>query len=184
VVAGEFLGKSAEAPGVAVLLKGYLAVEVALYPRGDVVAVKSGDFRLRVNGKVERGPSGGKEVAHAVLHPEMHQMAPYRGPVVTGGVGPAVVVVGGPKTRERFPGDPQAKTPPKVPTGAPEPPSDKRDVGEKDAEAVQKVELEAVTTATPVAGLLYFAWEGTTKYVKTVELLYDGPLGQAVLRLR
>ncbi len=52
------------------------------------------------------------------------------------------------------------------------------------AQRVQKAALPEGDRPLPQAGLLFFQYGGKPKSIRSVELLYAGPAGQAVLKLQ
>jgi len=182
----EYLVHSLPVRGQTLIVPDYLVIEVALYPpRGQPLVVSSGQFTLRVNGK--------KQVLHAqapgfvaasLKYPDWEQKPSV---VAHGSIGNAGVILGRPEPVERFPGDRRpAQTrlpnPPKAP--APEDPSGlPQPEAFKPEEAVAETALPAGEARGPVSGYVFFAYKGKTKSLKTLELIYDGPLGSTVLRL-
>lgn len=182
-IGAEFFGRAYEGPEGSFFAEDYLVIEVALYPeKGPRMKLSPGDFRLRLNGATRDWAAVTPgTVALAIRQPSMDRTRP--GVVMGGGVGPGVVVMGGPRTVERFPGDPQARVPnrPGTGTGQVEKPNDL----ETGAKAAVAFGLESVEVdAAGASGLIYFHWQGKTKDLKRVELFYDGPAGRASVRLR
>jgi|YNPNPStandDraft_1061719.scaffolds.fasta_scaffold04088_3 hypothetical protein len=179
----EYLARGVAARGRTFLLDGYLVIETAMYPeRGRSLAVSAGHFTLRVNGKkAALAPQTPGMVAASLKYPDWERRPEL---TVGGGVGDAGVIIGGRRPGERFPGDPrprQTRLPeaPRVPaqTGV------DREPAPSPEEVVVEAALPEGETAQPVAGLLYFAYRGKTKGIRSLELLYNGPAGQCALRL-
>jgi hypothetical protein len=162
--------------GRSYFLDQHLVVEVALSgEKGKRANVNAAQFSLQVN--------GGKRV----LMPEPAGLVAYsmkwqwedRG--VRAQAGP--VVIGGPGTEPRFPGDR-----PRVPLPrAPEPerpgaadPAEEETLGEMLAAGA----LPEGDVALPVSGYLYFRYEKKTKSLKKLQLLYQAPGGAVTLRLK
>lgn len=183
VIAAEYFGRSIMAPGVTIHTPKYLVVEVAVFPKlREVMNVSASHFRLRVNrsGR-ELGTHSAGAVAYSIRHPETESRQYVR---ASGGVGPGEVAIGTPSPTERFPGDPQARRRVPVPTGIPERPRHEENTPEVQAKTVEEQALVEEQFDRPVAGLLYFAWEGKTKNLKQIELVYEGPAGRVVFTLR
>jgi hypothetical protein len=98
------------------------------------------------------------------------------------------VLLGAPRQSERFPGDPTARRLPRAPR-APE--TDDQAAVRDRAEPVLSAADAAIEKSLPegkinlpVSGYIYFAHKGKTKSIKSLELLYNGPAGQAELKLK
>ncbi len=179
----EYLARGVAARGQAFLVEGYLVIEAAVYPeRGRPLKVSAGDFALRVNGKrAALAPQTPGMVAASLKYPDWERRPEL---TVGGGVGDAGIIIGGRRPAERFPGDPrprQTRLPeaPRVPASAG---VDKEPVPSPE-EVVVEAAIPEGETAQPVAGLLYFAYKGKTKGIRSLELLYSGPAGECALRL-
>lgn len=176
----EYHGRAFDSKDGSFFAQDYLVVEAALFPASPMEFSPS-HFRLRINGKrPELLPVTPGTVALAIRQPDHYEQRP--GLVAGGGVGGGQVIFGRPRPAERFPGDPEGR----IPTGGPGseqagPPKPLLDA----AGAVERFALTRIQ-AQPAgaAGLVYFFWRGKHSKVKKVELIYDGPAGQAVLRLR
>ncbi len=180
-IGAEYFGRAYDGAGGSFYAEDYLVIEVALYPeKGAPMKLAPGDFRLRLNGATrEWMPVTSGTVAVAIRQPGLDRTRP--GVVMGGGVGPGVIVMGGPRTVERFPGDPQTRGPSRPGTGQPEKP----DGVEMGAKAAQALALESMAVdGAGGSGLLYFHWRGKVRDLKRIELIYDGPAGRASVRLR
>lgn len=181
VVAADYGGRAYAGEKGSFFTGSYLVFEVALYAeKGEAMELAPGDFRLRLNGGArEWTVATAGSVAAEVRNPG--QFEPYRGVVAGGGVGQGGIVIGGPPTVERFPGDPQARGP-----RQPKAPGREGERAEEDpAQAVTECALERVQVdGSGASGLIYFYWRGKLKQLKRIELVYQGPAGKAVLRLR
>lgn len=182
----EYLVHSFFLRGQTFVTPDYLVVEVAVYPpKGEALAVSSGEFTLRLNGKkqVLFAQSPGF-VAASLKYPDWERRGALE---VSGGVGDTGVILGRPERVERFPGDPRPRqtrlpAPPKAP--APQDPSGlDQQPPVRAEEALVEAALPEGKAAGPVSGYLYFAYKGKIKSIRTLELLYDGPAGHAILRL-
>jgi hypothetical protein len=156
-------------------LEKHLAVEVSLFgPKGGRAAITASQFSLRVNGKETVAPVPAGLVAFS-----MKWRGVDRG--VTAQAGP--VVIGGPGSEPRFPGDRPQVPLPRVPP--PERPGAGEAAPEETlAELLAAGALPEGDLALPVSGYLYFPYSKKTKSLRSVELLYSSPGGPAVLRLK
>jgi len=176
---GEFMVHSFSAGEQSYFVKGFLVVEVALYPpKGRMVDTHSGNFILRINGhKQEVLPQPPSVVAAAVAHPEWNSQSRVEGDA---GIGPTSVSVGRPRPAEvpgmPIPGQPSA--PPQAPRDNPSglPPRERV----KPQQVVLDTALPEGEHRGPVSGFLYFAWAGKASSIKSLELRYE----DAVLKLR
>lgn len=182
----EYLVRSVSAQNRTFFLNEYLVVELGVFPaRGVKVPLALSQFRLRVTQKKKQEtlPAIGPEFVAASLHyPDWNYR---RGAEAAVGAGDGAVILGRPRTVERFPGDPSGRSRPPNPPRAPD-----TDHG---VEQPEPVRAEDVVNATAlregeadhaVAGFLYFPWKGKTRDLRSVELVYEGPAGSAVVRLR
>jgi len=160
------------------IAKDYLVVEVALFPaNGQTLLADSGHFSLRVNGhKQALAPQTPEIVAATLKYPD-----PNSGVHSVEQVGP--VVFGQPRPAERFPGDPNARTNPPRPV-----PDD--NLGGLDKQPPIKAEELVVQAALPggehrgpTSGYLYFPYRGKVSHIRSLELIFAGPAGNATLQL-
>lgn len=166
--------------------RDFLVVEVAFYPdAGARYRLDRPKFTLRLNGK-KMGllPESTGTVAYSMKYPDQSAHPALE---AAGGVGGVLVGVGPPPAGSRFPTDP---------TGAPYPNRLPRAPGTTDPnvpqpvratleEVLQQTALEDGEKSTAIAGYLFFAYSGSVKKLKSVELLYNsGADGVATLRLR
>lgn len=177
-IGAEYLYRSAPAGRDSVFVNGYLVVEVALFgAKGKRLAISSGNFTLRIN-KNKRP-----------LMPESPQLVIFEDrygtkPELDIGVGPGVVILGGPPPGPRFPGD-RRNSPPVggVPRVESQPPPGTT-AKTNPAIIMKRTALPVGDRLLPVAGYLYYPYRKKTKSIKHLELLYQGPAGSAVLRLK
>ncbi len=184
VFGAEYLVRTFSARRQTFLIPDHLVIELAAYPeRGRRFLLAAGHFTLRINGKKSLlFPQTPGMVAAALKYPDWERRPEL---VVGGGVGDRGVIVGGRDPVERFPGDPRPRqtrlpAPPRVPAGAP---GVEKEADPLPEELVVEAALPEGEIAHPVAGYLYFAYKGKPKSVRKLELLYNGPAGQCVLRL-
>jgi len=160
----------------------YLVVEVK-FAGPFKIKTSSDQFLLRINGqKLPIMTESAGTVAASLKYPDWTQK-----PTVTGSVGNgnADVIIGPRAPVEHFPGDPSVR-----PTQLPRVPEPENPTGEEKAppmsidEKILRATLPEGEAPMPVAGLLYFPFQKKTKSIKSVELLYDGPVGKATLKLQ
>ena len=176
-LAAEFLGHSIPVPQGTFIAENYLVMDAALFGEG-VRQLSASQFKLRLNGKKDLiFPQTPAWVSATIKDPSWAGGRPQI--TMGGGVGNTGVVLGGPRSVERFPGDPTAQRP--QPAGTP-----------ARVETVPLATLEEqIEQASfpegqrklPAGGLLFFAYKGKLKSVKTLELLYESPAGRAALSL-
>lgn len=174
----DFLGRYLPGDKGSFMTGNYLVVETAFYPRmPKPVQLSSGDFRLRLNGKLDLVAQSPGIVAGAIRNPRWEG---DRGVTVGGGVGPAVIVSRPTRREPRFPGDPEIRTPGGGSSTRIEDGNVERDGGDA---AIRRA-LPETECDKPVAGLLYFAWKDPLRKLKSIELVYDGPAGKMILPLK
>lgn len=175
-IGAEYLSRTISTGKESYFTGPYLVFEVALYPdKGVTLPVSPGDFQLRVNGhKVPLLAQTPGMVAMAVRNPEWEDP----GREVVAGVGTPDgrgIYVGGNRQLPRFPGD---RAP--VPNGQTKEAKPVNDPGEA---AIQQA-LPELKAQGPVSGLIYFAYHSKQNKIRGLELIYEGPAGRRVLRLR
>jgi hypothetical protein len=161
----------------------YLVVEVALFaPAGKKVNVDPAQFLLSVNGRALT-PQPPSLVSLALKNPTFEEQPHLE---AEGGVGGVVVSTGQPPMGPRFPGDNNpANNPVPLPKVDTDPSRGNVEHEQVDpADAAQKVALDKGQYTTPVAGLLFYAWEGKLKKTKSLKLEYSDPHGTATLDLQ
>jgi len=169
------------------VVRDYLVVEVALYPvKPNRIEVSHQHFTLRINGKKSAiFPQSPGMVAAGMKYDDWERRP---GVEASAGVDNTGIILGRPRNTERFPGDPRPgqQRLPKPPT-APQP-EDRSGVEKAPKkspdELVTYVALEEGFTPKPVRGYLYYAFKGKPSSVKSVELVYRGPDGESVLKLK
>jgi hypothetical protein len=181
-VTAEFHVRSVSSGSEMFVTPDYLVVEVTVAPpeRGEIL-VSHSHFTLRMNGKKQvLFPQAPAFVAASLRHPDWEMR-----PGVVAQAGP--IILGRPEVTERFPGDPipprsRLPAPPKAP--APENPSGAETERKKPADVVVEAALPEGKTTAVVKGYLYFAHRGAIKKIKSLELIYQGPAGDTVIKLR
>lgn len=160
------------------IAKDYLVVEVALFPARDTsVMVSAAHFALRINGhKTVVAPEGPEIVAASLRFPDTNS-----GLHTVEAVGP--VVFGEPRPTERFPGDPTARTPPPppVPSNKPANLADQKPITPE--ELVVQAALAEGEHRESASGFMYFPYRGKVTRIRSLELIYAGPAGNATLPL-
>lgn len=181
-IGADFLGKYLPVPGATVYSDEYIFVEVALFgPPGRKIEVRPGQFALKLNGHdLKPQPPGmvslGDNFPEMVARPQI---------ILDGGAGDAEVQVGGTQQKPRFPGDDPAHTPRRIPQASTDPSQGQAPKSHKTPDEIVKAsELPEGSHALPLAGYLFFVFEGKLKKIKHAELEYNGPLGNANLTLR
>ena len=181
-VTAEFQVRSISSGEQMFVSEDHIVVEVTVTPPDQrEIAVSHSHFTLRMNGKKQLLLAQPPQfVAAAFKYPDWHRqtgLSMQAGPVI----------FGGPQVSERFPGDPnpgQARLP--RPPQSPQPENrsgiEKQEV--RPEELVVKAALPEGPASLPVKGYLYFPYRGAIKKIKTLELIYAGPAGDTVIRLR
>lgn len=182
-IAADYLARTVPLPDSPSTISNYLVLEVAVFPASSTrLTVASNHFSLRINArKTPVLPQAPGLVAAQIKYPDWEP-----GPQVTvgGSLGDAGVILGPAPPVERFPGDPRGRR-----QRLPEPVPPHRDPGPGQPqptppdEFVQLAALPEGEIPLPAAGLLYFAFKGKTKSIRSLELLYSGPAGSGSLRL-
>jgi hypothetical protein len=169
------------------VVRDYLVVEVAIYPvKPNRIEVSHQHFTLRINGRKNPiFPQSPGMVAAGMKYDDWERRPSLE---ASGGMNDTGVIVGRPRNTERFPGDPRPgqQRLPKPPTApAPEDRSGVERTPKKTPdEIVIAAGLEEGFTPKPIRGYLYYAFKGKPSSVKSVQLLYRGPSGEAVLKLK
>jgi hypothetical protein len=176
-IGAEYMVYSFGGQGKMFLAEDHLVVEVALFPpKGGLVTASSGDFTLRVDGKMLRAVIP----QMVVMAMQRRDWSYQRGPQGSIGRGDDAVILGGPTQQGPY-GMPRGRTP--APPRAPAP-EDRS--GLPPAEPVRLDDV-IVKTAFPegefrgaVSGFVYFPFTGKASKIKSVELQY----GDARLKLK
>ena len=182
VLGVEKLGPAIPSPGGAYYADGYLVLEAAFFSeaRDQRVAISHSHFSLRINGaKTVVPPDSPGAVAASIKYPDWERRSHLE---VGGGVGDGSVVIGRPQPVGRFPGD-RRPVDGRVPN--PVPPIENPTHGPAEAipveEIVDRAALVEGERVLPLWGCLYFPYKGKLKSIRKLELVYAGPLGDAVL---
>lgn len=162
-LAAEFKGHSMPDAQGMLTSEEYVAVEVGVFGTADARGTLSfADFSLRINGKKAMPAAPYGLAAASVKDPEWEPPVPVekasKSKIGGGGGGQGN----------------EAPTPPK-PTFA-----EQRAWSQR----MQKMALPEGDRPLPQAGLIFFQYRGQAKGIQTVELIYEGAAGKAVLKLQ
>lgn len=176
-LAAEYLVHSLPTPKGTLIANDYLIVEAAFFgPSFSRLKMSPDNFSLRINGKgqpLTTEPAG--MVSGSIKFPSGHPHLETSGTV---GVGDGTVTVGPRAPPSRFPGDGNDRTP------VGQPPSIKTVEEESSIDfRVQNAALPEGEHSLPRSGLLYFFYRGKIKNIRSLELFYEGSMGQATLKL-
>ena len=162
-IAAEFVGHSVPTPEATYDSEDFVVVEAGLFGAPDARAKLSiGDFSLRINGKKVAFPSLPYAMSFRSLKdPEWEppsKDSKSKTSIGTGGGG----------------GDDSTPAPVHMPI----------ELKRAMQQHVQKAAMPEGDRALPAAGLLFFEYRGKTQGIRSLELVYSGPAGNAVLALQ
>ena len=164
-IAAEFKGHSVPTMEGPLTTDEYVVVEAGMYEAaGAELRISAEDFSLRINGRRPSLPAQRYGMVLASLKdPEWEppEKAASKSKTRVGGGGD-----------QQEPGAP----PPEVKIPVP--------VRRAMAQRVQQAALPEGDRALPQAGLLFFQYRGRVQGIRSVELIYEGPGGEAALKLR
>ena len=179
-IGAEYLVHTLPTKQGSLIANDYLVVEIAIYgAKTKTIDLNAAQFTLRVNKKTTIEPEGPGYVAASLKYGDWENTKRLD---LSGGVGNSTVVYG-PAQANRFPGDPTVR-----PTPSPRVPEDNPAGLEKEPppsidDRIERAWLPSGEQNPPLAGVLCFPFKGKTKSIKTLELIYKGPAGDAVLKL-
>jgi hypothetical protein len=176
-LAAEYLVRSLPTPEGTLVTSDYLVVEAAFFgPSMSRLRMSPDDFTLRINGRGSPlvTQSAGM-VAQSIKYPGEHPALTAAGSV---GIGDGTVTVGPRPPPSQFPGDGKDRPPPGQPVTIVQ--KEQQDTIEG---RVQSASLPEGEKALPRSGLIYFPFRGKTKNIRSLELLYEGTMGKATLKL-
>lgn len=167
-IGAEFKGHAIPTQDATLTSEEYIVVEVGLYGApGERLTMTFSDFSLRLNGKKEALPSEPYGLVLAsVRDPEWEE------PKSAGSKPKTSFGGSGQDGRRADEGEPYR--PVKIPIEL------QRAMGKR----VRKATLPEGDRPLPQAGLLYFQHRGKTDRLRSVELIYKGPAGEATLALQ
>jgi hypothetical protein len=140
---------------------GYLVVDAAVYPHG-LLVIKQAHFKLLLNGQTALAPQDAGMVSYSL------QSFGY---LDSGGRGGS-----------QFPGDNRGNGPP-PPAQAPDPAHPERDLNETADAALRRTTLQEGEFHGPQSGYLYFPFDGKTKKIKSLDLVYKDDAGELTVKL-
>jgi hypothetical protein len=162
-VAAEFVGHSVPTPEATYSTEDFIVVETGLFgPPQARLKLSIGDFSLRINGRKMALPSQPYGLAFSSLKdPEWEPPSKPKDdkPMLNAGGGKA---------------DDTFKTVVRMPIEL------KRTMQQR----VQRSSMPEGDRALPQAGLLFFEYRGKTQSIRSMELVYSGPAGNATLALQ
>lgn len=180
-IGAEYLVHSFSGGQESFIARGYLVVEVALFPdKGENLAVNTSQFALRVNGHKQAIAAEGAEfVAASLKYPDWDTRQCH--PCTEATAGP--VIFGAPAPVGRFPGDPRA-----APGRVPRAPDDNAAGIEKQPpvkpdELALQTALQEGEHHAPVSGYLFFPYQGKSSRIHKLELDYTGAAATTTLAL-
>jgi hypothetical protein len=162
-IAAEFTGHAVPSPQGPLSSEEHVVVEVALFgPPEARLRISAEDFSLRVNGKKNPLPSQPYGlVVKSVKDPE------WEPPASASSKSKASIGGGGDQ------GD-SKPAPVKIPI----------EVQRAMQQRVRKAALPEGDRALPQAGLIFFQYRGKAENIRSLELIYSGPAGQATVALQ
>lgn len=169
----EYIGRFVAAENGSHAIGDYVAIEVGYFPKTkEMEVIRGSDFMLRINGAKQLVyPQSAHLVAGSIRNPHWERQ---RGLVTGVGAGNAGVVIGGPRQRSRFPGDPTVRTPMPDPTsteqGVNRGPSS--DPLEEAAQAVIDNAFAEGEAPGVRAGYIYFIYTKKLSTLKKIELVW------------
>jgi hypothetical protein len=176
-LAAEYLVHSVPTPRGNLIAADYLVVEAAFFgPSFSRLKMSPDNFTLRINGKGEPlSTESPGMVARSIQYPGARSHLEAAGSV---GIGDGTVSVGPRPPPTQFPGDGNERTP----TG--QPATVKTIEDEANIQyRVQNATLPEGENSLPRSGLLYFYFRGKIKNIHALDLLYEGTMGKATLKL-
>jgi hypothetical protein len=169
----EYIGRFVAGAGGSHAIGDYVAIELGYYPKTkEMETIRGSDFMLRINGSKQLVyPQSAHLVAGSIRNPHWER---ERGLVTGVGAGNAGVVIGGPRQRSRFPGDPTVREPlPDPSSGEPgvnRGPS--KDPLEEAAQAVIDNAFAEGEAPGVRAGYIYFIYKKKLSTLKKIELVW------------
>lgn len=174
----EYLVRSLPNPQGTLVTNDYLVVEVVFAgPAMSRLRISPDNFTLRINGRgtplVTQSPG---LVAQSIKYPSDHPAMTAAGSV---NIGDGTVTVGPRPPPSQFPGDGNERTAPGQPASI----TVQKEQQDTIEARVQSASLPEGEKTLPCSGLIYFPYRGKTKNIHSLELLYEGTMGKATLKL-
>jgi hypothetical protein len=165
-IAAEFSGHFVPTKEATYTTEDYVVVETGLFGEPEArLTLSPGDFSLRINGKKMASPAQSYVLVMSSLKdPEWSPPGSSSSPSKS-------------KTSVNGGGGGQGDSAPPAPVHMPPELQHRMNV------RVQKASLAEGDRPLPQAGLLFFSYRGQTKGIRSVELLYKGPAGEATIAL-
>ncbi|MGD1069895.1 MAG: hypothetical protein ABSB15_07125 [Bryobacteraceae bacterium] len=162
-IAAEFTGHSVATAESALTSEDYVAVEVGLFGQsGAHLKLSIEDFSLRINGRKQLYPAQPyATIFHSLKDPSWVPPTPPES-----------------KNKTSLGGNPSAADGPPPPVHMPFP------LERAMQQSVQRAALPEGDRTLPVAGLMFFEFRGKEKSIRSVELVYTGPAGNATVALQ
>jgi hypothetical protein len=163
-LAAEFVGHSVPTPEATYSTEDFVIVEAGLFGSPQArLKISIGDFSLRINGKKVSVPSQPYGLAFSSLKdPE------WEPPSKPKGESKPTLDAGGGQADDTF--KPVLRMPIEL----------KRTMQQR----VQRASMPEGERALPQAGLLFFEYRGKPESIRSLELIYSGPRGNATLALQ
>ena len=199
--AADYLVRAIPVEGGVLVSRGYLVVDVAVFSKLGPVNISPAYFSLRLNGS--KAPILAQPAFIVANSFDYHRPDPGdAGGSLSAGVGNVGVIIGQPGQPAGRPADgppvppgqsdprtsdPNARnTPPtrRVPETPNPYATSKAPPALTNRELVERAALPLGDVEPPVSGAVFFPYSGKPESLKSVELIYDGPAGKAVLKLR
>jgi hypothetical protein len=177
-VAAEYLVHSLPTPQGTLIATDYLVVEVAFFgPPMSRLRMSPDNFVLRINGRRDPLPTQPPGmVSQSIKYPNEHPGLTAVGSVSSGD---GTVTVGPRPPPSQFPGDGKDRQP----TGQPPVTIVEKENQDTIEARVQNASLPEAEKPLPRSGLIYFPFRGKIKNIHSLELMYEGTMGKAVLKL-
>jgi hypothetical protein len=165
------------------LVDDYLVIDTAVYgPLAPKVSFAGSQFQLRINGSKHPILASPSNFATASIQNADWNDRPRL--TAEAGTGDGGIILNGPRQSPRFPGDPTGRPLPPSPVPSTSPDQVPKAAPVSIADLVEQAAFPEGEHAPPFSGVLFFPYSGKIKSIKSLELLYEGPLGSAVVKLQ
>ncbi|HEY1219823.1 MAG: hypothetical protein ABSE42_19455 [Bryobacteraceae bacterium] len=167
-IAAEFQGHAVPTSQGNLTTEDYVALETAFFgPPGARIKLSFDDFTLRINGKKTLPSQPYGVVLGNVKDPEWVPPEPAKPKA------PANLTLGDEPAAKEKADDKQPAFPVKIPI----------EIQRAMNQRVQKAALPEGDRALPVAGLVFFWYPGKVEKIHTIELIYSGAAGKAIVTI-